>query len=192
MRIGNDGRFLVQDSVEGMVVYSKQLLRQLSPHYPSYQYFFFFDSSTQDFENTKSLNKKENTRKVIIRIQALPQDQMDLKLFFDISLSFHLKKNKIDIFHALRYFVPPEGKIKIVTTFHDLFALVIPEFNPKAANRVRRLWYAQAIKISSKIIAVYHSTKNDLLKFFNLPSEKIIVIHEAAAATFRPIKDEGF
>lgn len=190
MRIGYDGRFLTQDLIEGQVVYSKQLLGQLLSLYSSHKYFFFFNSLTQDFENIEFLKRKEDLRKVIMRIPTFPHDGLNLKLFFDISLPFHLKKNKIDVFHGLQNFVPPGGKTKIVTTFHDLLALVHPEFNPPKVNKVWWLWYAKAVKRSAQIIAVSYSTRNDLLKFFDLPSEKIVVIHEAPAPTFRPIEEE--
>jgi len=68
--------------------------------------------------------------------------------------------------------------LKTIVTIHDLAFKYFPEHFPKSDLIKLNIFSKLAIERSDKIIAVSHSTKNDILKFFPKISEKKIkVIH---------------
>ena len=68
--------------------------------------------------------------------------------------------------------------LKVVVTIHDLAFKIFPDyFTKKDLLKLNKL-SDMAIKNSDHIIAVSHSTKNDILKFYpEISAEKITVIH---------------
>ena len=95
----------------------------------------------------------------------------------------------VDIFHSSDWVQPP-SKAKKVTTYHDVVALKFPQWSsPKivAVNK-RRLKIVE--KEIDKIIAVSHSTKNDLLEVSKLRDEQIEVIYEGVSKDFKPATEK--
>src|SRR3989338_8925826 len=76
-------------------------------------------------------------------------------------------------------------RCKQVITFHDLAWLRYPEFFTRRQNWWHR-WQAPGLqaKRAGKLIAVSRSTANDLEEFYNIPSEKISVIHSGVGEGF--------
>jgi glycosyltransferase involved in cell wall biosynthesis len=191
MRIAYDGRPFSFGWIEGMLVYNKQLLGRLAGLFPDNQYHFYFNSIRSDFRGIHSRIGVENARTSVIRIPTVGSDRIDLKLFFDIFLPRALKRDGIDVFHGLRYFVPPARRYRVVTSFHDLFALTIPQYSPEASNRTRAQWYGRAVERSNMMISSSQATKNDLMKYYDVPDKKIRVVHLAPGDHFRPITDDA-
>ncbi len=68
---------------------------------------------------------------------------------------------------------------KIVVTVYDMVTEIFPQYFPKDDNSsiLKRLCCERA----DKVIAISHSTKNDLVRFFDIAPEKIVVIHLASS-----------
>lgn len=96
---------------------------------------------------------------------------------------------EMDVFHSSDWIQPPT-KAKKVTTYHDVVPLKYPQWShPKiVAVHKRRLQLVE--KEIDMVIAVSKATKEDLLEASKVPSEKIIVIYEAAAGYFIPQDDK--
>ncbi|MEA3308121.1 MAG: glycosyltransferase family 1 protein [Chloroflexota bacterium] len=89
------------------------------------------------------------------------------------------------LFHATEHLLLPLRGAPTVLTVHDLIFRHLPEHH-KLLNR----WYLNATlplycRRADHIIAVSEETRRDLLAAYNLPVEKITVIHEAADPRFR-------
>jgi len=94
--------------------------------------------------------------------------------------AFEIFKAKPDILWMPMQALPllRRKNLKTVVTIHDLAFKIFPKHFPK--NDLRRLNFLTdlAIRKSDKIIAVSHSTKNDILKFYpEINEEKIKVIY---------------
>ncbi len=84
---------------------------------------------------------------------------------------------QVDLLHTSDWAEPP-SKIPKVTTVHDLSFFVDPDFTAssvKNAQKKRLYWVSNE---SKGIIAVSQATKNDLIKYLDIPSGKIDVIGE--------------
>ncbi len=82
------------------------------------------------------------------------------------------------------FFFRPDAKV--VMTVHDLVPLLFPEWQ----TRRRVLYFKYILKhrfrFVDRFIAVSHSTARDLIHHFNIPENKIDVIHEGVSEQFKP------
>ena len=91
---------------------------------------------------------------------------------------FILKKNKFDVFHPTYYdpyFIKHLGNKKFVLTVYDMIHEKFPEMfseSDKTTSNKKLL-----VDKAAKIIAISNSTKEDLIKIFNVNPSKIEVIY---------------
>ncbi|MFQ6057989.1 MAG: glycosyltransferase family 4 protein [Anaerolineae bacterium] len=94
-----------------------------------------------------------------------------------------------DLFHATEHLLPRLKGARTVLTVHDLIFLLFPEYhlplNKWFLNRFMPLFVRRA----DAIIAVSQCTKDDLMHYYAVPSEKITVVYEGVDARFQPVTD---
>ena len=104
-------------------------------------------------------------------------------LNFRLSLEFWL--NKPDIFLGLNQALPLFHPVKSIIYIHDLafehYPACYPDSYPRLSRQTR-----YAVRHCDKIVAVSQSTKNDLVRLYNVDSEKIKVICHGVSADFKP------
>ncbi|MGB1216823.1 MAG: glycosyltransferase family 4 protein [Saprospiraceae bacterium] len=89
-----------------------------------------------------------------------------------------LIKNKIDIYHGLSHEIPRglnRTNIKSVVTMHDLIFKEQPHLFPFIDRQIYDNKFRHACENSDKIITVSENTKQDVIRFYNIPEEKIQV-----------------
>ncbi len=90
-----------------------------------------------------------------------------------------LKIEKFDIFHSPFFHIPSGITCKTVITVHDLRF----ERFPKSYQKLRLLYLKykvpRSLKKADHIISISDFTKNEIIKFYRLPKNKITTIHEA-------------
>ena len=120
------------------------------------------------------------------------QSALPIKLFFE--------KNKPDVFFSPAHYSPRFSPIKTVVAIHDLAYLIHPKEFKKKDQQQLTSWTKYSVKQAQKIIAVSQNTKDDLVKFYQLPEGKITVIYNGfdqhrfhtnlAKSTSQKIKDK--
>ena len=102
------------------------------------------------------------------------------------SLSWQIHRQKLDLYHATHYVLPAWLPCRAVVTIHDIIHLLFPEFLP---NRLALLYARRMIRRSlikgSRVIAVSHNTKADLMDYFGIDGKKIRVIYNGVEDLFR-------
>ncbi len=111
--------------------------------------------------------------------------------FLRIPVSFPLRLtlDSIDVFHC-QYMGPPVGKTPYVVTMHDIIHEYLPQFYPRALRYFMHLFYPISARWASRVITVSESSKRDLIKYYNVPEQKIIVTHLGVSDNFRQIHEE--
>ena len=185
MRIGLDAR-AVYKNLDGIGCYSLNLIRALTKIDKENEYVIFRNTLFGE-----PIVESPNFREVRIGFPAL-------SLRTGFYLGRLVKKENVDIFHSLFFIAPFWGVNNLVVTVHDLMALHFPGFfsgrnflASKYAYLFHKYMIPRAVSGSRKLIAVSNSTKNDLERFFNLNSNKVSVIYEAADPSFRKIENTG-
>ena len=118
------------------------------------------------------------------RVLAMPVSN----LWLQTALPLDLARKRVDVFHGTNFVVPLVAATRRVSTVYDLSSFLFPDMHTTANNLVQRLVPA-SVRASRRVIAVSEHTKQDLIRLWNVPAEKIRVVPGAAGEEFRPIDD---
>jgi glycosyltransferase involved in cell wall biosynthesis len=107
-------------------------------------------------------------------------------LFDSLRVQKLIRRTRPDVYHGPSHVLPlwKIPGVKYAVTIHDVAFLAIPSH----WSRVMRLYYGWQIprscKMADVIVADSHNTKNDLIRFYKIPPEKIEVVHLGAGEQF--------
>lgn len=102
-----------------------------------------------------------------------------------IRTPLRLRRHRIDLFHVPHYEAPVLVPCRMIVTIHDCVHLLFPqEGSSKFENYRGYLYTKNVLRRADRIIAVSASTRQDLISIFDLPMEKISVVHNALDGRF--------
>jgi glycosyltransferase involved in cell wall biosynthesis len=91
-----------------------------------------------------------------------------------------LRRERPDVYHAPHYVLPAGVRCRSVVTIHDCIHLMFPQYLPnRAAYAYARASMWAAARRSDCILTVSEASKRDILHFFDVPPEKIVVVYNA-------------
>ena len=100
--------------------------------------------------------------------------------------AFRLFRDRLDLFHATHYVLPPL-RGRAVVTIHDIIHLLYPQFLPsRAALFYARVMIRRALVRADRIITVSYSSKRDLVDYFGIAPSRVEVIYNGVSPRFRP------
>ncbi len=162
----------------GVSEYSFELLRQfneLSPEESEWQ--IYLKNSPRDEFPKERRNWKYNVfgpTKLWTQI-ALP-------------LMLYRQKNKPDVFFSPGHYAPRFSPVPRVISIMDLAFFHFPEYFTKKDLIQLHNWTKYSVKAAKKIITISEATKNDIIKLYSVPEEKIEVIYPGIKHTFLTLK----
>ena len=105
--------------------------------------------------------------------------------------AFRLFRDRLDLFHATHYVLPPLRSHAVVT-IHDIIHLLYPQFLPNRAALVyARVMIRRALRRADRIITVSYNSKRDLVDYFGIVPSQVDVIYNGVSPEFRPDVSEG-
>jgi glycosyltransferase involved in cell wall biosynthesis len=178
MRIGIDARFFGTLG-KGLGRYTQKLIENLEKISAESENQYFVFLRKENFDEYQPKNK--NFHKILADYQWYTISEQ-------VNMPKILNKYNLDLVHFPHFNVPLFYKKPFIITIHDLILLHFPTIKSTTLNP---FWYwikflayklviSSAIKKAKKIIAVSNFTKNDILKHYKVPENKIVVTYEAA------------
>ena len=179
-RIGVNALYLIPGGVGGTEIYLRELLRALSGIDRVNEYFVFTNLETGSDLVPRQANFQWKPQAV--RAQFRPARI----LWEQMVLPLEASRYRLDVLFNPGFTAPILARCPCVTVFHDLQHKRHPEhFRWFDLPFWRLLLWASAHR-SFKLIAVSEATRADLLRFYTLGAERILVIpHGVEAAFFR-------
>jgi glycosyltransferase involved in cell wall biosynthesis len=172
MRIAIDARKLHDF---GIGTYIRNVLRQLARLDPESEYVLL----CQERDRGVPAALGENFRAVVDNSPAYSIREQ-------FSVPAALRRARPDVFHAPHYVLPILTRSRSVVTIHDCIHLMFPQYLPnRAAYAYARTSIWSAARRSTRILTVSESSKRDILRFFDVPPDKITVIYNAIDERFR-------
>jgi glycosyltransferase involved in cell wall biosynthesis len=103
-----------------------------------------------------------------------------------------LQREKPDVYHAPHYVLPAAVTAPSVVTIHDCIHLIFPQYLPnRRAYLYARTAMWAAARRADAILTVSEASKRDILRFFDVKPEKVVVVHNAIDERFwMPPADE--
>jgi len=105
-----------------------------------------------------------------------------------LTLTVELRRRPVDVLHV-QYTAPPFAPCPVVTTIHDLSFEHLPEtFNRRSWMQLRLTVRGTARAASHVITDSIHS-REDILRTYKLPPERVTVTHLAASSRYRRVEN---
>ena len=166
MRIGIDARKLHDF---GIGTYIRNLLRQLARLDRETEYILL--SRPEDRQALGALGPN---------LRSVSETADNYSVAEQFRVPWALKRERVDLFHAPHYVLPPLVSCKSVVTIHDCIHLMFPQYLPnRLALAYARTSIAMAARRATRVLTVSQSSKRDILKFVDVPPDKIDVIYNA-------------
>jgi glycosyltransferase involved in cell wall biosynthesis len=103
------------------------------------------------------------------------------------AFAWRLLRERLDLFHATHYVIPPLARATAVVTIHDIIHVLYPQFLPnRAALLYARVMIRRALKRADRILTVSYNTKRDLVDYFGIAPARVEVVYNGVSAKFRP------
>ena len=182
MRIGINTRFLLSSKMEGFGWYTYEITKRLVQNHPEHEFVFFFDRSfDQKFifgPNVTPIVLSPSARHPFLFIY-----------WFEVAIKRALKKHKIDVFFSPDGYLSLGSNVPQIAVIHDINFEHYPKDLPYSALKYLKHYVPKFAKKADKIITVSNYSKEDLIKQYQLPSEKITVAWNGASDHFKPLDE---
>jgi glycosyltransferase involved in cell wall biosynthesis len=120
-----------------------------------------------------------------VNFRAVAETSGNYSIAEQIRIPLLLRREGVDLFHAPHYVLPPLTQCRSIVTIHDVIHLLFPQYLPgRLAYAYARACLWAAAKRSDRILTVSSTSKNDILRRFKVPAEKIAVIYNAIDERF--------
>jgi len=97
-----------------------------------------------------------------------------------------LRRSKATLYHSAYYLMPYIPGVPSIVTCYDLIPLIYPQYFTAVQRLIFRTAHWLALRTARVTLAISESTKNDLVRFFQVDPQRIVVTPLAADAHFQP------
>lgn len=194
MRIGIDVRSLLDIEPSGVGEYTFNLLKNIFDEDNENQYVLFYNIFKKSADRLLVDNFKDIYANVEVKAYNFPN-----RIFNPFVQYFNYPKidkliGGVDVFFAPNlHFLSLSKNCKKVVSVHDISFRIYPDLFSYRKN----VWHSSMvinpsrfITKADKILAVSENTKRDIIKYYHIPEEKIIVTHLSVSEDFKLIKDK--
>lgn len=117
--------------------------------------------------------------------RMVPETAPTYSIAEQLKIPLSLAREGVQLVHEPHYVLPPLVRCRSVVTIHDCIHLMFPEYLP---NRLA-YYYAKgsmwtATHKADRILTVSEASKRDILRFFDVPPEKVVVAYNAIDERF--------
>lgn len=178
MKIGIDSRAANWYRGTGIGTYSYQLINSLNKIDSLNDYLLFMPQSAKcDINFNKNFSIKNITQ------------NMKGNFWDEVNIPNILKNQDIDLYHVPQNGVGlPKNKIcPFIITLHDIIPCKMPETVGESYLKIFTEQMPKIISNCDGIITVSYYSKQDIMKYFNFPGEKIFVTPLANEEIYKPL-----
>lgn len=181
MKVAFDAKRITHNST-GLGNYGRYVIDILSDYYPENAYDLYSPSKGKDHLRNKLREKKNITYHY-----PSPIDSLLKSVWRSYGIIKDLKKFSPDIFHGLSNELPiglKKAGIQSVVTIHDLIFIRYPQFYKKIDRTIYNHKFRKACEQADRVIAISDMTRQDIIKTYHIPEEKIDVVYQGCAPLF--------
>jgi glycosyltransferase involved in cell wall biosynthesis len=117
--------------------------------------------------------------------RMVPETAAPYSIAEQYRIPLSLAREGVDLVHEPHYVLPPLTRCRSVVTIHDCIHLMFPQYLPGKLAYVYAkgsMWAAS--RKADRILTVSEASKRDILRFFDVPAEKVSVIYNAIDERF--------
>ena len=182
MRIGVNARFLLEGKLEGIGLFTHEVMKRVVAYFPQHQFFFFFDRKP-----STNFIYADNVTAVTVHPQA--RHPALWYWWFEQSIPRVLKKYKIDLFISTDGYLSLKTKVPTILTIHDLAFYHFKEHLPSLVHRYFNHYTPKFSERAKHIVTVSEFSKQDIMKQYGIEENKITVVGNGCDAAILPISE---
>ncbi len=117
--------------------------------------------------------------------RMVPEPAPTYSLAEQIRIPISLWREGVRLVHEPHYVLPPAIRCRAVVTIHDCIHLMFPQYLPSRLAYVyakASIW--TATRKADRILTVSEASKRDILRFFDVPPDKVSVIYNGIDERF--------
>ena len=176
MKIAFDAQPLFDGTKSGVGFHEDGLVRALLKNQTDNTYFFEFFSLRNHEKKEKILSKYKRNNVYLYHCKWIPGVLYKMvSVLLPMPHRWLFPESK-DITHFFNYYIPPFVKGKTVVTIHDMAFRVFPETVRKKTLLFLKSVIKKSIKRADHIVTVSEFSKQEMMRFYHVPSEKISVV----------------
>jgi len=183
MKIGFDAKRLY-NNFTGLGNYSRTAIDILTESFPENEYLLYTPKIKENHVTSPYLDRK-GCRTI------LPKSVIRGSLWRTFRLASETKKDGVDLFHGLSNELPVGLDIPSVVTIHDVAFRTFPDMYHRTDIMTYNLKWRYACRNADRIIAISESTKQDIIRFYDVDPAKISVVYQPVNKIFYSQKECG-
>jgi len=126
-----------------------------------------------------------------LKLSRLPTHKPVVRIFWEQAVQpFALKKEGVDLLHALAFVTPLLSPCPSVVTIYDLGFLLYPESFKRSKRFYLSLFTRLSARRARRIIAISESTKRDVVHLLGVSPERVEVIYCGIEGAFHPMPQD--
>ena len=183
VKIGFDGKRAVQNYT-GLGNYSRYIAEIICRFRPEHDCTLYAPRCSEN-KRLAQLVERYSQLRVVYPSKRIWQLLSSLWRVWGITRQ--LDHDGIALFHGLSNELPlniHRSRVKSVVTIHDLIFLRFPQFYHPIDRLIYTYKFRQACRHADKIVAISECTKKDIMHFFHIPADKIVVIYQSCDPAF--------
>jgi len=183
LKIAVNTRLLLKGKLEGIGWFTYETLKRITRSHPEHQFYFIFDRPyDQEFIFSPNITP------IVIYPQA--RHPFLYYLWFQYAIPAVLKKLKPDLFLSPDGYLPLNSGFKTLTVFHDLNFEHYPEDIPLAERWYYKRFFPKFAHEASRLATVSEFSKSDIIKLYQIDSEKIDVVYNGGNDLYKPVDED--
>ena len=128
-----------------------------------------------------------------LQLSRLPTSSPPIRIFWEqVVQPFALRKERVDLLHALAFVTPLLSPCPSVVTVYDLSFLLYPESFKCSKRFYLGLFTRLSARRARRIIAISESTRRDVVRLLGVSPEKVEVVYCGIDDAFRPLPPQSW
>lgn len=179
MRIAINTRFLLKNKLEGIGWFTFEVTKRLVEQHPEHEFIFFFDRAYDP-----SFIFGKNVTPVVLFPPA--RHPFLWWWWFEIAIPSALKQHQADVFLSFDGYCSLRATTPTVLVIHDLAYLHLQKRISKLIHYYYYYYTPRFLKRADRVISVSEFSKQDIIRHFNLPADKITIAYNGCKTEFQP------
>lgn len=182
MKLAFDAKRITHNAT-GLGNYSRFIVNSLITHYPDHSYDLY--SPDKGKEHLRALiTEGENVKFHYPKHLFSPLCKAWWRSYGIVG---DLKKDRPSLYHGLSNELPfglKKADIPSVVTIHDLIFTRYPQFYKPIDRNIYNFKFRKACQLADQIVAISETTKQDIIRSYGIPEEKINVVYQGCDTSF--------